>query len=235
MTQPVWHEFASPDTLADALAGTVAEVLENAVQTRGHASLAVSGGRTPVLFFDRLSRCPIPWRKIIVTLVDERFVPGDSPRSNARLVTRHLLQNEAARAGFIGLYSQAQNTESAAREASAALAALPMPLDVAVLGMGTDRHTASFFPDAADIDTLLDAADGQAVRSVNARSAGEPRLTLSMKVLASARYLMVHIEGNDKKEVLEEALTVPPGPATPIGAVLAAAENPAHIYWAPTR
>lgn len=233
---PTWHRFASSDDLADALSQSVAKALTKGVEEHGQAVLAVSGGRTPAHFFDRLSRSDIAWNKITVTLVDERFVAGDSPRSNARLVTRHLLQNKAARAGFIGLYSPCQNAETAAAEANEAIAGLPSPFDVVVLGMGADRHTASFFPDAAGIGDMLSAPEGgPSVLAVNARSAGEPRLTLSLETLANARMLVVHIEGEDKLETLEEALAMPPGPASPIGAVLTAAQNPAHVYWAPLR
>ncbi|EKF40913.1 6-phosphogluconolactonase [Nitratireductor indicus C115] len=233
---PTWHRFASSEELADALAQSVAKTLAKGVEERGQAVLAVSGGRTPAHFFDRLSRSDIAWNKVTVTLVDERFVPGDSPRSNARLVTRHLLQNKAARAGFIGLYSPCHNAEAAAAEANEAIGSLPSPFDVVVLGMGADRHTASFFPDAADIGDMLSAREGgPSVLAVSARSAGEPRLTLSLDKLSTARMLVVHIEGDDKKETLEEALAMPAGPASPIGAVLTAAQNPAHVYWAPLR
>lgn len=233
MSEPHRHDFASPEALAEALAKAVAERLSKAVAENGRATIAVSGGRTPARFFDRLSRCKLAWDKVTVTLVDERFVPTASPRSNARLVARHLLQNEAARASFVGLYEDAKTAEEAASKASIVFAGVPAPLDVAVLGMGGDRHTASFFPDAATIETLLSPEDGPAVRPVQAPSAGEPRLTLSMKRLAEARFLALHIEGDDKKMTLEEALAVPPGPASPIGAVLDAAAQPAHIYWAP--
>lgn len=233
MADHAWHEFPSPSELADALSDAVAQQLQAAVEARGSATIAVSGGRTPALFFDRLSSHGIAWDRITVTLVDERFVPNDSPRSNARLVAQHLLQNEAARADFIGLYNSAENVEDAAEEASAALARLALPLDVVVLGMGADRHTASFFPDAANIEALLLPGEGPGVLPVHALSAGEPRLTLSMQRIAGARFLALHIEGDDKKDTLETALAATPGPASPIGAVLKAAENTAQIYWAP--
>ena len=228
-----WHEFASSEALAKELSATIAEKLAAAVKERGHAAIAVSGGRTPALFFDRLSRRDIPWNKVTVTLVDERFVPAESPRSNARLVAQHLLQNKAARAAFVGLYRPAESVADAAAEASRALNEIPGPLDVVVLGMGNDRHTASFFPDATTIDTLLQPGEGPDVLPVSSESAGEPRLTLSMNRIAGARFLAVHIEGDDKRKTLEEALAVLPGPAAPIGAVVAASKKPARIYWAP--
>lgn len=228
-----WHEFSSSDALAETLAGTVREALGDAVRRNGRAVIAVSGGRTPAAFFSQLSRQKLAWDKVTVTLVDERFVPTKSPRSNARLVARHLLQNEAASAEFVGLYSDSTSVEEAAERAAQAFTALPEPLDVVVLGMGGDMHTASFFPDANDIEALLEAKDGPAVLPVQAPSAGEPRLTLSLKRLSEARFLALHIEGGDKKETLETALTMPLGPEAPIRAVLEAAATPAHIYWAP--
>jgi len=96
-----WHEFASSETLALALSGAVAKVLSDAIAANGKATLAVSGGTTPGLFFRTLSREKLDWAKVTVTLIDERFVPADSPRSNAGLVASNLLQNEAAAANFV--------------------------------------------------------------------------------------------------------------------------------------
>src|SRR5690606_13380303 len=96
------------------------------------------------LFFDALSGREIEWEKVAVTLADERFVPPDDPRSNQRLVEEKLLRAAAARARFVPLYSPAGSIEEAATAAAGALAALNLPLDIAVLGMGADGHTASF-------------------------------------------------------------------------------------------
>ena len=96
-----WNGFAGRQDLAAALAGNVAARLTKAIDERGGGLLAVSGGTTPAKFFAALSAIPIAWNKVTVTLVDERFVPASSPRSNAGLVAANLLQNAAAAATFI--------------------------------------------------------------------------------------------------------------------------------------
>lgn len=225
-----WHTFSQPDALAAALAQQVAEALAAAVRQRGTAFLAVSGGTTPVRFFRALSSRPIDWDKVVVTLVDERLVPETSPRSNAGLVRNNLLQGNASAARFMPLFAPAADAEVAALAADKVLRAAPWPLDVAVLGMGGDGHTASFFPDATSLSGLLDPASDRLVLPVHAESAGEPRLTLSLPALVAAGLLVLHIEGDAKRAVLEEVLS---GRPAPVGTVLAAAARPVEVFWAP--
>ena len=80
------RRYANADALAEALATQVAARLRAAIAARGAALLAVSGGSTPARFFERLSHEALDWSKVRVTLVDERWVPESSERSNARLV-----------------------------------------------------------------------------------------------------------------------------------------------------
>jgi len=226
-----WHTFETLSALADALAAAVAGELSAAVDARAGALLAVSGGTTPRLFMERLSEAPLDWEKVTVTLADERFVPPSSDRSNAKLAREHLLKNRAAAAIFVPLYSDAGDVGEAARLAASRISALPLPLDVVVLGMGTDGHTASFFPDAANIGDILAAEDGPAVLPVISGTAQEPRLTLSMPVISGARSVFLHIEGDDKKAVLERALAEEP--PLPIRAVIERTAVPVRVYWAP--
>ncbi|HCV39327.1 MAG TPA: 6-phosphogluconolactonase, partial [Pseudomonas sp.] len=81
---------------------------------------------------------------------DERWVPVEHADSNAGLLARHLFKGAAAKARFVGLYRQAGSLEAAAVSADQALAELP-PIDVLVLGMGDDGHTASLFPDSPNL------------------------------------------------------------------------------------
>ena len=225
-----WRSFPSREALAESLADAVADALAGALATRGRALLAVSGGSTPKRFFETLSRKPLAWANVIVTLVDERFVPPSSDRSNARLAREHLLVGEARHARFIPLYNDAGSVEAAAARAQAALALFGPSLDAAILGMGTDGHTASFFPDAENLAMLLDPANRTLVEPVHAPSAGEPRLTLPLARLVEARFLALHIEGAEKRAVLEKALL--PGSKLPVSAVVEHAPSPLRVYWA---
>jgi len=229
--RPDWRVFPSPEALAEALAGDVARALGAAVARRGHALLAVSGGTTPKLFFRALSRQALDWAKVTAVPVDERFVPESSARSNGALIRHSLLTDRAKDARFAPLFHEAETVEAAARSANAALSALPWPLDAAILGMGTDGHTASFFPDAGALAALTDPASEGLVLPANAPSAGEPRLTLPLARLLEAGFLALHIEGEEKRKVLEAALE--PGGERPVSAVFAHADKPVPVYWTP--
>ncbi|MDZ7602034.1 MAG: 6-phosphogluconolactonase, partial [Hoeflea sp.] len=90
--------FDSGAELAAALARRIAGTLTLAIAARGLATLAVSGGSTPKVFFAALSKEDIDWDKVTVTLVDERMAPPGDDRSNQRLVSLNLLQNHATAA-----------------------------------------------------------------------------------------------------------------------------------------
>ena len=227
---PDWRVFASSDALAEGLADVVAAALTEALKRRGKAFLALSGGTTPKRFFAALSRRSLDWSRVTVTLVDERFVGEDSPRSNAALVREALLTGAAATARFVPLYRPAADVEAGAAQASSVLSQLPWPLDVAVLGMGIDGHTASFFPDATDA-AALDPNNPSTVAAVHAQSAGEPRLTLTLPRLVEAGLIAVHIEGAEKRVVLERALSTEAN--LPVRRIFDHASHPVQVYWAP--
>ncbi|OHV75777.1 6-phosphogluconolactonase [Rhizobium sp. LCM 4573] len=227
------HAFSDAATLAEALADAVSSRLAAAIAERGGASIAVSGGSTPKKFFEALSARDLDWSKVVVTLVDERFVPADNPRSNHLLVATHLLKSKAAAAQFVPLYYDRASIGEAAAVATEKAAGIGNPFDVAILGMGTDGHTASFFPHGDNLKRALDLSGPRGVLTMEAEGAGEERLTFSFASLSDARFLVLHIEGEGKKEVLEKAKSGSDEMEMPIRAVLNRANSPVDIYWAP--
>ncbi len=227
------NTYADSEALARALAAHVAEALRAGLADHGRASLAVSGGRTPARFLEVLSGAPLDWAKVTVTLVDERWVPETSDRSNAALVRQHLLRGPAAAACFIPLYTGALSPEEGLEAAHAALADLPRPLTVAVLGMGDDGHTASFFPGAATLAAAIDPRTDADLMAVRAPAAGEPRITFTLAPLVGARALFLHIEGAEKRRVLDAAREPGDPMERPIRAILLHSPRPLDVLWCP--
>ncbi|KTB91728.1 6-phosphogluconolactonase [Pseudomonas syringae ICMP 11293] len=225
----VAHDFDTAQQLADALAQTVAERLKQAISENGLATLVVSGGRSPVAFFQRLAAQPLEWSKVVISLADERFVPTEHADSNAGLLHRHLLQGPVAKAKFLGLYSVASSVEEAAQAADQALAELP-PIDVLILGMGDDGHTASLFPNSPNLSEALDLQGERRCLPMLAPSVPHQRLTLTRRLLASARSPILSVSGQAKLDTLRTALEGDDLAEMPVRAFL----NPSlEIYWCP--
>jgi 6-phosphogluconolactonase len=211
--------FDNRHSLAQNLADRVARGLSRAISRQGSAVLAVSGGTTPALFFEALSHENISWEKVTITLVDERQVDDTSPRSNAKLVKAGLLQNQAKAATFVPLYPNQTEAEK-------------LSLDVVVLGMGQDGHTASFFPGGDKLEEALNKKSAKTITDMRAPDAGEPRLTYTLPALMKAKVLCLHVEGQKKQTVLETAISGTDNMAMPIRAVLQADQD-LEIYWCP--
>jgi 6-phosphogluconolactonase len=224
--------FADKPTLATELAEAVADRIRAAIAERGVAAIAVSGGSTPGRFFQALGKTKdIDWEKVTVTLVDERWVEETNDRSNALLVNERMLQGPAAVAKFVPLYSGGDEPDAAGvARTNALLAELPEPFAAVVLGMGNDGHTASFFPGG---DTLAEAlsAVGPAI-AIRAPGAGEPRITLTLPRLLRTDGLYLHIEGEEKADVLDTALGDGAIEDLPIRAVLRSG-HAVSVYWCP--
>jgi len=223
------HEHADAQALADALARQVAEALRRAVASRGQATLVVSGGRSPIAFFEALARMQLPWAQVRVSLADERWVPVNHAASNEALVRRHLLRGPAAEARFLSLYQVAGNLQQAAELADTACAELA-PIDVLVLGMGDDGHTASLFPGSPNLAEALRPACERRVLPMQAPSEPSQRLTLTLPVLVSARLPLLAIQGQAKLATLGEALAPGDVASLPIRAFL---HSPLEIHWCP--
>jgi 6-phosphogluconolactonase len=215
--------------LAQDLADAVATTLRAAIDSHGVATLVVSGGRSPVAFFECLAKQELPWAQVVISLADERWVPVALHDSNEGLVRRHLLRGPAAAARFIGLYQAAGSLEEAALQAHQALAELP-PIDVLVLGMGDDGHTASLFPDSPNLHEALQADCPRRCLPMLAPGVPHQRLSMTLPLLTSARLPLLALQGQGKLETLAAALDPGEVASMPVRALL---HSPLEIYWCP--
>ncbi len=228
------YAFDDDASLAATFAQAVAANLRAALGERGRALIGLSGGSTPRRFLQELSRQRLDWNRVVVTLCDDRWVAPDSDRSNEKLLRETLLLNHASAATFQPLHVDTPDPEQGLSQVADALAKLPLPFDVIVLGMGSDGHTASLFPGGDHLAAALDPATSARVLPMRAPDAPEPRVTLTLPVLATARAMYLHIEGADKKAVLDHALAeTVAAKFAPIRVVLEASAVTPATFWCP--
>jgi 6-phosphogluconolactonase/glucosamine-6-phosphate isomerase/deaminase len=184
----------APDAASAAAeaASWVAHHLRNAVLRRGAATLAVSGGTTPVAMFTELAGLDMPWAELTVFQVDERVAPDGDPARNAALLDLFPVRGTHLRAMPVTV----ADVRSAARRYAAKL---PDRLDVVHLGLGDDGHTASWPPgDPVVESTELVALCGE--------YRGHVRMTLTPLAVNAARHRLVLAAGADKAVAMERWL-----------------------------
>ena len=207
------------------LANQLAEALKTTLLHNETASLAVSGGTSPGPVFDALCAAELDWTRVRICPTDERWVPEDHPRSNAQMIRARLLQGRAADAEFLPLYAPAEQPEEVLPDLEAQIAP-QLPLSAIMLGMGADMHVASLFPGAPGLADGL-APDAPALVAQRPEPQPETRISLSARAIGGAMSKHLLILGQDKREALEQATTLPPERA-PVNAVLLGTT----VHWA---
>ncbi|QTP64125.1 6-phosphogluconolactonase [Candidatus Liberibacter africanus] len=232
MQQYKLHVAKNKKQLAQELAKKIAKQLSIGITKRGSASLALSGGSTPRMFLEELSMINIDWNKVTVTLVDERFVPLESSYSNQSFVSQFFLKNKAQKSSFIALYYPQKTIEESVRIANEQIhQSISFPFDAVVLGMGINGHTASFFPKGDILPIALDINMPRSVIAIENQSDINKRMSLNFSALHDARFLALHIEGIQKKYILEQAISGYDILEMPIRAFLRNAQSNIAIYW----
>jgi 6-phosphogluconolactonase len=218
-------DYIDRDMMALAVARRLVSDLRAALTRRDRAVLAVAGGSTPGPVFDLLGGLDLDWGRVDILPTDERWVSPDDPRSNARLIRGRLMTDGAAAARLIPLWAEAETPEAGLADVSARVAGV-LPVDVALVGMGTDGHVASIFPGGDHLAAAL-AADAPPVLPMHAPAAPEPRITLTLPVLRGAFAVHLLITGSDKRAVVEGARG-----ADPMDLPVAALLKSATVHWA---
>jgi 6-phosphogluconolactonase len=233
MIEAEWWEYDSVEELADAVAGDVGFIVESAVDARGSSLIALPGGATPKPVFKVLVAKKLPWKQVTVIPTDERLVPMDDERSNVRGIAQAFLP---AGARVIPITGDIPDYRLAGNSADARLQDLPWPPDLVWLGMGEDGHTAGLFA-GPDLQDALDAPKARRAVGVmpDPMPADAPvaRVSLTRAAILSARTILITITGDAKRELLERAIEDGHSSKLPIGRLLAEAEQPIDIHWAP--
>lgn len=222
--------------LHEALCARLRQSLGNA----DAVTLFVSGGSEPVPLFRSLASAALPWERIHVALVDERWVPPTHEASNERLAHENLLKDRAAASRFTGMKTQhalhGDDERRAVAACNAAYAALPKPWSVGLLGMGPDGHTASLFPNAATLRQTL--ASKELCAAMHAPAGGAAgnypeRMTMTPHALMQCEQLFLLISGAHKRAIYEQARATTERETLPISVFLQQDEVPLTVFWSP--
>jgi 6-phosphogluconolactonase len=228
-----WWDYDDGAEMAEALAGDIQFIIESAIDARGGAVIALAGGNTPKPAYEKLAQAKLDWKRVTIVPGDERIVPLGDPLSNVTMIGRYFVPKGARVIPLVS--ATAPDYKAAGRAADAILQDLHWPLDLCLLGMGGDGHTASIFP-GPDFDEALNGPKERRAIGVMPdplpSEAPVPRVTLTRAAITSAAAVMIALTGEDKKKVLEDAIKQGPASAYPIGRVLSDTELPVDIHWA---
>jgi 6-phosphogluconolactonase len=215
------YVYDTPDEVAHAAADAFVAIVAGVLADRATVRVALAGGSTPKAMYRLLAspayRERVEWPRVEIYFGDERCVPPDHPDSNYRMAREALLDHVPLGADRVHRIAGERPPEEAAAQYQQKLVRLGEPaLDLVLLGMGPDGHTASLFP-----GTPVLAETRALAAAVYVEKMKSWRVTLTAPVLSSAAHVLITTEGESKADALAKALLEPPG-TVPIQLVRAA-------------
>ncbi len=224
-------EFPSREALYENASKTIGDILNSTLIEAGSVTLLLSGGSTPSPVYQRLSTVFLPWEKVQVGLVDERWVPLTSPGSNEALIRSSLMTNNAANAELVSMVSDDASVFGGWTKIENTYKRFSAP-DIVILGMGPDGHCASWFPGSKGLETAMSPHTANVTAPIDATGcpvAGDyhERITITLPVLMRARHVILLITGDEKKAVLNER-----SKQLPIHKAIEVCQD-MTVFWAP--
>ncbi|WP_154506703.1 6-phosphogluconolactonase [Helicobacter pylori] len=219
-------EFENLENCHKALTERFEEFFNTALKKHHQVSIAFSGGRSPVSLLQKLSVLDLKWHACLVSLVDERIIDTNHDDSNTKLLHDCLLQNNALKASFIPILPEKISSDTNALF-NFANQHFKQP-HLAILGMGTDGHTASLFPETS---AFLNEEKENIVLTKPANAPYE-RLSMSINALENCEKLFLSISGAQKRGVLEKALKENVPYSLPIARILHSQKVTTEVFYA---
>ncbi|MGD0400432.1 MAG: 6-phosphogluconolactonase [Syntrophobacteraceae bacterium] len=222
------------EALSRAAADLFLRQANEAIKDRGRFSVALSGGHTPERIYELLAGPPfnelLDWGRVHVFWGDERCVPPDDPRSNARMAREKLLDHVPVPPGQVHPIACADSAEDGARSYESLLRSFfdggPKSFDLVLSGLGSDGHTASLFPGTAAV-----LEKDRWVTEIYSEKDGIYRVTLTAPILNRALVLAFIASGASKAEVLREVLAQRPGPERFPARLIEPDRYGGKLYW----
>lgn len=223
------HFFDTRLEASTAAAERMAELLANRLDNQSQASIIVSGGTSPRDCMTILAKTPLDWQRVQIALSDERWVPPDHEDSNEKLVRESLLVDEAALATLLPVYADGVSPEERCEILQDPLPVLPFACSL--IGIGTDGHFASLFPDAEQLALGLDMECGRLYLPVTTAASPHVRISMTLAGISRSDEIVLLFFGDEKLGVYKEAIASLNG--DPLSRLLRQKRAPVRLFWAP--
>ena len=228
-----WHPATDAAAMASALSQRLQTLARAAVDARGTAAIGLAGGSTPMAAYAEFAAADMPWQKVRLALIDERFVPLSDNQSNEANIASAFAGIKSRLGAWLGLYRNADDIAACAQTAGEAMQAFGLPFDVTVVGMGSDGHIASLFAESPDYAAAMQPDNPGLIAPIRfAEESKTGRLSMSLQALLKTRHVLICITGDEKREVLQHSLDGS-APHYAVARFLAAYQGPVEIYWSP--
>lgn len=223
------HFYETRLEASTAAAERMAELLRHRLENNNEASVIVSGGTSPRQCFAVLAKAPLDWQRVQIALSDERWVPPDHEDSNEKLVREALLVEQATPATLLSVYADGVSPDERCEELQDPLPVLPF--SCALIGIGTDGHFASLFPDAEQLKLGLDVDSRRLYIPVTTAASPHPRISMTLAGISRSDEIALLFFGEEKLEIYNQAKAS--ADAYPLSRLLRQKRAPVRVFWAP--
>jgi len=228
MIEAEWWEYDSPEEMAGAVAGDIGFIIDSALDARAAALIALPATDAAKEIFPKLAGASRQWKQVTIIPTHDLVVGVDSDESRARALAKVFLPTGAR---VVPIVTPLDDYRRAGSAADARLQDLSWPPDLVWLDVD-ENGSAAGISIGPDLQDALDAPKARRAVGVKPEDS-EPQVTLTRASILSARTIVMAVRGQDKRELLEQAIADGQMSSLPIGRVLAEAEQPIDIHWCP--